>query len=86
LLELFATKASRKDYVESVVGLLRSWCGCRCAGIRLVDDQGHIPYTDLSKSAFLVRRRSQLEAPFFAQVKPQLSTDPSGMMGWVALI
>ncbi len=45
LLELFATKTSRQDYLESVVGLLRGWCGCRCAGIRLVDDQGRMPYT-----------------------------------------
>ena len=45
LLELFATKATRKEYVESVVELLREWCGCRCAGIRLVDEQGCMPYT-----------------------------------------
>jgi PAS domain S-box-containing protein len=45
LLELFATKESRKDYVDSVVELLRSWCGCRCVGLRLVDDQGRMPYT-----------------------------------------
>ena len=44
LLELFATKASRKDYLESVVELLRRWSGCRCAGIRLVDEHGRTPY------------------------------------------
>ena len=43
--ELFATKTLRKDYVESVVELLRSWCGCRCAGIRLVDEKGCMPFT-----------------------------------------
>jgi PAS domain S-box-containing protein len=45
LLELFATKSSRKEYVDNVVELLRGWCGCRCAGIRLVDEQGCMPYT-----------------------------------------
>ena len=44
LLELFATKTSRQDYVDSVVELLRGWSGCRCAGIRLVDERGCMPY------------------------------------------
>jgi PAS domain S-box-containing protein len=44
LLELFATKTSRKDYVESIVELLRGWSGCRCGGIRLVDQHGCMPY------------------------------------------
>ena len=44
LLELFATKTSRQEYVESVVELLRGWCGCRCGGIRLLDQHGCLPY------------------------------------------
>jgi PAS domain S-box-containing protein len=45
LLELFATKISRKEYVDGVVELLRHWCGCRCAGIRLLDGHKCLPYT-----------------------------------------
>ena len=44
LLELFVTKTSRQDYVDSVVRFLRDWSGCRCAGLRLTDNAGRIPY------------------------------------------
>jgi PAS domain S-box-containing protein len=44
LLELFATKTSRQEYVESVVELLRTWCGCQCGGIRLLDERKCMPY------------------------------------------
>ncbi len=44
LLELFVTKTSRQEYVDSVVRFLRDWSGCRCAGIRLRDEEGRIPY------------------------------------------
>ena len=44
LLSLLPEKSSRKDYMEAVVELLRNWTGCRCAGIRGVDEQGRIPY------------------------------------------
>ena len=44
LLELFATKTSRTAYVDSVVRFLAMWSGCRCAGIRLLDGEGRIPY------------------------------------------
>lgn len=44
LLSLLPEKSSRKDYLDAVVELLRSWTGCRCAGIRGVDEQGRIPY------------------------------------------
>ena len=44
LLELFATKTTRQDYVESVVRFLRDWSGCRCAGIRLLGSDNLIPY------------------------------------------
>jgi PAS domain S-box-containing protein len=44
LLELFATKTSRHEYVASVVELLRNWCGCQCAGIRLLDEHRRLPY------------------------------------------
>jgi PAS domain S-box-containing protein len=44
LLELFATKSSRADYLESVVALLRRWCDCHGAGIRLRESDGRLPY------------------------------------------
>ncbi|MCX6925263.1 MAG: PAS domain S-box protein, partial [Verrucomicrobia bacterium] len=44
LLELFATKTTRQDYVEAVTGFLRDWSGCQCAGIRIVDGKQRIPY------------------------------------------
>lgn len=44
LLRLFTTHTSRDEYFSAVVDLLRNWCGCHCAGIRLVDAEGHLPY------------------------------------------
>ena len=44
LLELFTKKTSRKEYLDSAVEAIRNWSGCRCAGIRIVDSQGYIPY------------------------------------------
>jgi PAS domain S-box-containing protein len=44
LLELFATVPSRPAYLDAVVKLLQDWCGCRCVGIRLLDDRDHLPY------------------------------------------
>jgi PAS domain S-box-containing protein len=44
LLELFAKKATRKEYLEALVSVIRQWSGCRCVGIRVVDERGNIPY------------------------------------------
>ncbi len=44
LLELFATKPTRQEYVDAVARLLSAWSGCRCAGIRLKGSDGLIPY------------------------------------------
>ncbi len=44
LAELFARKNSRKEYLDSAVEVVRDWSGCRCVGIRIVDDAGFIPY------------------------------------------
>ena len=38
------TRTSRQAYVDSVVRFLSEWSGCRCAGIRLLDNSGRIPY------------------------------------------
>ncbi|MEM4188588.1 MAG: PAS domain-containing protein, partial [Candidatus Hadarchaeum sp.] len=44
LLSLFLRMSSRKEFLDRVVELLQDWSGCRCAGIRVVDRQGNIPY------------------------------------------
>jgi PAS domain S-box-containing protein len=44
LLNLFAQKKSRKEYLDAVVELIRNWSKCRCAGIRVIDEQGYVPY------------------------------------------
>lgn len=44
LLSLFSQKTSRKQYLDAVVDLAHSWSGCRCVGIRILDDNGYIPY------------------------------------------
>jgi len=44
LLELFAKKTSRKEYLDSLVELIHDWTECRCVGIRLVNEKRYIPY------------------------------------------
>lgn len=44
VLELFATKPSRSEYLEAAVRLLRDWCECGGVGIRLLDARGCLPY------------------------------------------
>lgn len=44
LLELFAKKTSRKEYLEAVVNLFQEWSQCRCLGIRILEHRGIIPY------------------------------------------
>jgi PAS domain S-box-containing protein len=44
LLELFAQKTSRKEYLDSVVNTIHEWSGCECVGIRLTNQDGFIPY------------------------------------------
>ena len=44
LLALFARKNSSKEYLDSVVEILRRWSGCQALGIRTVDEHRGIPY------------------------------------------
>lgn len=44
LLRLFAGTSSRREYLDSVVELVHQWSGCRCVGLRVLDDEGLIPY------------------------------------------
>ncbi|MFA5389626.1 MAG: PAS domain S-box protein, partial [Candidatus Omnitrophota bacterium] len=44
LLEVLNKSASRKDYVDNVTELIKKWSQCRSAGIRILNDDGMIPY------------------------------------------
>ncbi len=44
LLELFAKKTSRKEYLDSVVQLIHDWTDCRSVGIRVVNEERYLPY------------------------------------------
>jgi PAS domain S-box-containing protein len=44
VLALFATKTSRKDYLDSVVSVIQNWTGCDNVGIRVVDKQRNVSY------------------------------------------
>jgi PAS domain S-box-containing protein len=44
LQELFVTQVTRGEYLNAVVRFLREWSGCACAGIRLLDAEGNLPF------------------------------------------
>ena len=44
LLRLFVQASSRMEYLDEVVDLISKWSGCRCAGIRVLNEHGEIPY------------------------------------------
>ncbi|KAF0143306.1 MAG: Sensory box histidine kinase/response regulator [Nitrospirae bacterium] len=44
LLKLFSETFTRKEYLDSIIILLREWSSCRCIGIRMLDEHGNIPY------------------------------------------
>ena len=44
LLQFFAQTSSRKEYLDTVVDLLRSYSNCQNVGIRILNAQGDIPY------------------------------------------
>lgn len=44
ILKLLSKMPSRKEYLDSIVKLIRGLSGCRCVGIRLLDERGQIPY------------------------------------------
>ena len=48
LLNLFVKMSSRKDYLDAALELIQNWSGCRCAGIRVLDGKGNIPYESYS--------------------------------------
>ncbi len=44
LLKLFSQKASAKEYFDEVVKKISIWSGCECVGIRVLNEEGMIPY------------------------------------------
>ncbi len=44
LLNLFIRKSTRKEYLDSVIELIQPWSGCRCVGIRILNEKDYIPY------------------------------------------
>jgi len=44
LLSLFVRKSTRKEYLDSVIELIQPWSGCRCVGIRILNEKDYIPY------------------------------------------
>jgi len=44
VLKLFSATSALPGYLTALVGLLKSWCGCSSVGIRLVGEEGDIPF------------------------------------------
>lgn len=44
LLKLLNKEVSRKTYIDDVVKLIKNWSKCRYVGIRILDEEGSIPY------------------------------------------
>lgn len=44
LLQLMGSAGSRKEYLESAVDCIHEWSGCKCVGIRMVNEKRGIPY------------------------------------------
>ena len=44
ILRLFVQASSRKEYLDEIVDLISKWSGCRCVGIRIINEHGEIPY------------------------------------------
>jgi len=44
IFRLFAQKTTRFEYIQSVVEILHELTGCRCVGIRVINDENMIPY------------------------------------------
>lgn len=45
VLETLSQSRQINEYLERLVEQVRNYSGCRCVGIRLLDDDGNIPYT-----------------------------------------
>ena len=55
ILETLSQSRQINEYLERLVKQVKSYTGCRCVGIRLLDDDGNIPYvayTDFSQEFY----------------------------------
>ncbi|HRR81123.1 MAG TPA: PAS domain S-box protein [Planctomycetota bacterium] len=76
LLRLFAEKTARRDYLEASVALLHDWSGCRCVGIRVLREDGGLPYeAQVGFSADFLRREMELNAANTACVCVRVATN-----------
>ncbi|MDH5201950.1 MAG: PAS domain S-box protein [Nitrospirota bacterium] len=64
LLKLFAQTFSRKEYLNKTVELIESWSSCRNVGIRVLDEEGNIPY-----ESFTGFSKTFMESENFLSVK-----------------
>jgi len=72
LLELFAQKTSKQDYLDSVVKVIHNWSGCRCVGIRLLNSEGYIPYASyvgFTKEFLILENMLSIEADVCACIR-----------------
>lgn len=60
LLRFFVQKLSLGEYLDSVVYELKKWTGCSCIGVRVLNNDGYIPYlsTDGFDEQFLKRENN----------------------------
>ena len=41
---LLAKSPTRKEYLDSIVKMIKDWSGCRCVGIRILNEEGAMPF------------------------------------------
>jgi len=44
LLRQYVEKASRQEYLDAVVEIVREWTGCRCVALRIMNAEGRLPF------------------------------------------
>lgn len=83
ILRLLGKAVTRKEYLDGVVDRIKTWSDCECVGVRMLLDEGDIPYESLSGFSkehweaenWLSIRRDQCACIRVMQGKP----DPSDM-------
>jgi signal transduction histidine kinase len=84
LLKLFSQTFLRREYLDALVELLRTWCRCDGVGIRLVDEYGNIPYGSYAgfsrefweEESCLSTRKDQCLCPRIVSEKPDPQESP----------
>jgi PAS domain S-box-containing protein len=44
VLRLMTDASCRQEFLDGLIDSLKDWTGCRCIGIRILDNEGNIPY------------------------------------------